>query len=307
MVRWKRGGAPSENVEDRRGQGPATGGSGGFPFQIPNIPMGGKGCAGIGGGAGTLILVAVLLLTGVFKGGGGNTFPIDTDSNIPATPEGSEGIDTENDELAAFVSFVHDDVQAMWNEQFEKGGKEYPEATLVLFTSAVDSGCGFAESALGPFYCPVDSTAYVDLDFFRELQSRFGASGDFAVAYVIAHELGHHTQNVLGTDDKVRREAQENPDDANALSVRQELQADCFAGIWGHSTFEREILESGDLEEGLNAAAAVGDDRIQEQAGGRANPESFTHGSSEQRQRWFKRGFDSGDIDDCDTFAAEDL
>jgi predicted metalloprotease len=294
MVRWKRG-QRSTNVEDRRGAGPASGGLGGLPIPFPN--MGGKGCAGLGGGAGTIVILAILLLTGVFKGGAGGG------SGLPVGPSPG-GSNASDEKLVDFMEFVLDDVQAMWAEKLDG---DYRDATLVLFTGAVDSGCGFAESAVGPFYCPLDEKAYLDLSFFRELRDRFGAPGDFAQAYVLAHEIGHHVQNVLGTSEDVREEQQANPDEANELSVRLELQADCLAGIWGHSLAEQGDLESGDLEEGLDAASAIGDDRLQEQTTGRVDPESFTHGTSEQRKRWLKRGFDSGDVDRCNTFKAEEL
>jgi predicted metalloprotease len=180
--------------------------------------------------------------------------------------------------------------------------REYTDPKLVLFSGSVQSACGMAGAAVGPFYCPGDHKLYLDTSFFRDLRDRFGAPGDFAQAYVIAHEMGHHVQNLLGIDDQVRRQMDQSPDQQNELSVRQELQADCFAGVWAHSTYERGMLEKGDLQEGLRAASAVGDDRLQQQAGGRVNPETWTHGSSQQRETWFDRGFTSGSPDDCDTF-----
>ena len=195
-----------------------------------------------------------------------------------------------------------DDAQNTWRSVL---GPRYQDAKLVLFRDVVRSACGMAESATGPFYCPGDSKVYIDLSFFDELGQRFGAPGDFAQAYVLAHEIGHHVQNLLGVSSKVRRAQESNPRQENALSVRLELQADCFAGMWGHNTQQRGHLESGDVDEGLAAAAAVGDDRIQRQARGYVSPESFTHGSSAQRSQWFRRGFDTGDIKSCDTFAAQ--
>jgi len=194
-------------------------------------------------------------------------------------------------------------VQLSWQEQFAAAGRDYPPTQLVLFEDFVSTACGDATSEVGPFYCPVDQLVYLDLGFFRELATRFSAPGDFAQAYVIAHEFGHHVQNVTGISDRVRQAQQSNPEQQGELSIRLELQADCLAGIWGHSTFEEGILESGDLAEALAAAAAVGDDRIQAQASGRINPETWTHGSSEQRTEWFLRGFQSGDPDACDTFS----
>lgn len=201
------------------------------------------------------------------------------------------------------MSFVLDDTQATWSRILTDGG--YREAQMVLFRDAVQSACGFAQSATGPFYCPGDQKVYLDLSFFDELHRRFGAPGDFAQAYVIAHEIGHHVQTLLGIEDQVRQAQGSRPGQANELSVRMELQADCFAGVWGHSTAERGILEGGDVEEGLNAAAAIGDDRIQQMSRGTVIPDSFTHGSSEQRVDWFRRGFDSGNPEDCDTFYAK--
>jgi hypothetical protein len=206
------------------------------------------------------------------------------------------------DELVQFVSFVLDDVQSTWQRTLPAAGREYRRAKMVLFTDATQSACGVGQAAMGPFYCPLDEKVYIDLGFYRDLKRRFGAPGDFAQAYVIAHEIGHHVQHVLGLAERVRQVQSQRPDQANVLSVRLELQADCFAGIWGHSTAQRDILEAGDVEEALNAASAIGDDRIQKQAGGRTNPETWTHGSSRQRVAWFRRGLESGRIDDCDTF-----
>ena len=205
----------------------------------------------------------------------------------------------EEERLVSFVGFVLDDAQNTWRKL---AGGQYRDAKLVLFRDAVQSACGFAESATGPFYCPADEKVYIDLGFYEELQRRFGAPGDFAQAYVLAHEIGHHVQNLLGTEAEVREARTRRADLANELSVRLELQADCYAGVWAHSTAQRELLESGDVEEGLGAAAAVGDDRLQRMGGGRVVPESFTHGTSEQRQEWFRRGLESGRPESCDTF-----
>jgi predicted metalloprotease len=204
------------------------------------------------------------------------------------------------EELVDFVSFVLDDTQATWRQQLQG----YTDARLVLFRGAVDSGCGYAPAAAGPFYCPRDQRVYVDLGFFEELRSRFAAPGDFAQAYVLAHEIGHHVQSQLGIEAELRRQQQARPSQANELSVRMELQADCLAGVWAHSTARRDLLEAGDLEEGLAAASAVGDDRIQEMATGEVRPEAFTHGTARQRATWFRRGYESGNPADCDTFAS---
>ncbi len=205
------------------------------------------------------------------------------------------------EQAADFMSFVLDDVQNTWAREFTRAGREYERAKLVLFTDAVRSGCGAADAAAGPFYCPEDRKVYIDLGFYNDLKNRFGAPGDFAQAYVLAHEIGHHVQHLLGITEQVRSQ-QTRPDRANALSVRLELQADCLAGIWAHSTNERRLLEEGDVEEALGAASAVGDDRIQKQAGGRVTPETWTHGSARQRAGWFRRGLEAGRTQDCDTF-----
>ena len=215
----------------------------------------------------------------------------------------------EEAQLRQFISVVLADTEDTWGAIFNSAGRTYEQPGLVLFSGAVESACGFAQAAVGPFYCPGDRQVYIDLSFYQELQSRFGAPGDFAQAYVISHEVGHHVQTLLGISERTMAARQRASEaEANALSVRQELQADCFAGIWAHNADRsRQLLESGDIEEGLNAAAAIGDDRLHKQSRGYVSPESFTHGSSQQRVSWFKRGFESGSVDSCDTFAARSL
>lgn len=242
-------------------------------------------------------------------GGGGDPggYGIDPGAldQLPGAPGGAGGLDGAPDpdeKLVGFVSFVLDDVQGFWSRDFARAGQRWEDARLVLFRRATSTGCGPASSATGPFYCPADRRVYLDLGFFRELRDRFGAPGDFAQAYVLAHEIGHHVQHLLGIDGRVRQLQASQPEDANRLSVRLELQADCLAGVWAHSTYERGLLEPGDLEEGLRAAASVGDDRLQAAGGGPVSRESFTHGSAQQRTTWFRAGYDSGDADRCDTF-----
>jgi predicted metalloprotease len=277
-MRWRRGTGGGQ-IEDRRGAGPAA----------------------LGGGVGGLGLVVLLLFYLLGGGGGsGGGGPLEGLPELPAA-QGQTGPDPDA-ELKDFVGFVVQDVQQSWTKAFADSGKQYEPTKLVLFEQATQTGCGIGSAQTGPFYCPLDRKVYLDLGFFRELRSRFGAPGDFAQAYVIAHEFGHHVQNVLGVKSEVRQQQQANPDRANDLSIRLELQADCLAGVWAHSAYEQDLLETGDLEEGLGAAAAVGDDRIQRQTSGRVNPEQWTHGSSEQRVTWFKKGFDSGDPGSCDTF-----
>jgi predicted metalloprotease len=285
-MRWTPGGR-SSNIEDRRGQG-----GGGF----------GRAGMGIGG---TLILLVLSLIFGRdFIGGGGGGY-----DQGPTTTQSSGGdvapVNTtpHEDSLVQFVSFVLDNAQDGWERMLPaQANTQFHDAKLVLFRDAVQSGCGVAQSAMGPFYCPMDEKLYIDLGFYDELQRRFGAPGDFAQAYVLAHEIGHHVQHLMGTDARVRELQDRRPEAANALSVRLELQADCYAGVWGNTVRQQRILDPGDMEEGLRAAAAVGDDRIQRQSTGSVRPESFTHGSSEQRMTWFRRGFDSGRMDNCDTF-----
>jgi predicted metalloprotease len=252
---------------------------------------------GLGGMLVLLVLSVVFMrdfLSLATSGGGGGR----------AAQTSSRPVNDPNEEpQVQFVSFVLDDAQRTWAQILPAQGVQYRRAKLTLFRDAINSACGFAEAATGPFYCPADEKVYIDLGFYDELKQRFGAPGDFAQAYVLAHEIGHHVQNVLGIEEKVRAARRQNPGAANALSVRMELQADCLAGVWAHSTDQRQLLESGDIEEGLGAAAAVGDDRLQRMSTGRVNPESFTHGSSAQRMDWFKRGFTSGSVQSCNTFA----
>jgi uncharacterized protein len=300
-MKWKPG-KRSADMEDRRGAGGAFGGGGGIP-----IPMGRLG----GGGIGTIIVLVIVFFVFIKGGGGGGGFNIpDPTSNfpqVPATGTGGSSVPGSPDEEREFqfVAFVQADAQDFWTQQFQGAGRAYQRAKVVVFHNQVQSGCGLASSATGPFYCPLDQKVYLDLGFFNELQSRFKAPGDFAEAYVVAHEIGHHIQQQLGIEQKVRQESQSNRGDANELSVRLELQADCLAGVWARSTYDRGILENGDLQEGLTAAAAVGDDRIQQQAQGRIDPESFTHGTSEQRAHWLQTGFDSGKLEACDTFSGD--
>ncbi|HSO84638.1 KPN_02809 family neutral zinc metallopeptidase [Thiocapsa sp.] len=316
-MRWKSG-RRSENVEDRRG-----GGVGDSPFG-GRRPLGVGRRVGIGGGVGGLVLVVVLLLLGVdpslllTQGGLG---PIQETSRAPSgqapygdpfgagQPEIRLPSAAVKDELADFVSVVLADTEDTWGEIFKAGGEQYREPTLVLFSGMTRSACGLGEAAMGPFYCPADQRVYIDLAFYDELRRDFGAPGDFAQAYVIAHEVGHHVQNLLGISEQVERSRRRaSPAEANQLSVRLELQADCFAGVWAHRAHKaRSILESGDVEEGLNAASAIGDDRLQRQTRGYVTPDSFTHGSSAQRVSWFKRGLATGEPSACDTFSAKTL
>ncbi len=255
------------------------------------MSFGGFSGAHLGVG-GTLVLIVLSLVfkTNLFNGGGepGATRP------VADTPAENRQVD--------FVTFVLNDVQATWEKLLPDAGVSYRHTKLVLFTDLTSSGCGTAQTATGPFYCPADEKVYIDLGFFQELRDRFAAPGEFAQAYVIAHEIGHHVQKLLGTESKVRRLQRGDPSQQNPLSVRLELQADCYAGIWGHGTAERKLIDDADVSAGLQAAASVGDDRLQRMATGHVSPESFTHGSSAQRTQWFKRGLSSGEIGTCDTF-----
>jgi len=281
-MRWTPGGS-RENLEDRRGQ---RGGGRGFGLPIGRL--------GIGG------FLVLLVLSFIFKvdlfsllGGGGGG---------PATTQAPAAASPEEEKMVEFVNFINNDTQEVWSKQFASSGQTYQPAKLVLFRDSTSSRCGYGAAAMGPFYCPGDQKAYIDLSFYEELKRRFGAPGDFAQAYVLAHEIGHHVQHQLGIDQSVRQAQESNPRQANELSVRMELQADCFAGVWGHSANQRNLLEMGDVEEALTAASAIGDDRIQQQAGSSVNPETWTHGSSSDRVQWFRTGLESGDPERCDTF-----
>ena len=280
MVKFRnRSGGLSDNLEDRRA-------------------IGGRGIAAGGGIIGVVVVVLMQLLGG--GGGGGGGVDLNDVFNQINTDGGSSGtVDPADEPLVEEMSAALDDIQAFWVSE-DGLGRDYQDATLVLFSGAVSTdGCGNAPASVGPFYCPADANAYLDLSFFKQLDSQFDAPGDFARVYVLAHELGHHVQNLLGTSTQVRQaQSGSSTEEANELSVRLELQADCYAGIWGHSAQERGLIEPGDIEEGLDAAAAVGDDAL-----GNGNQESWTHGSSESRQQWFRAGFDSGELDACDTFS----
>jgi uncharacterized protein len=289
-------------VIDRRAQG-SSGGAGMLPG-LGGLP-GGRGGLGVGG----LLLIVVLVIVvpwclrqGGFEGLDGALDPFGDNGTVGS---GSETEVNPDDPTAAFAEAVLEDVQFVWADEFARAGLDYEDTTMVLFRDTTQSACGRASSATGPFYCPADGRVYLDLSFFKELETRFGAPGDFAEAYVIAHEVAHHVQTLLGTNDEVQRRIQEDPDLANELSVRLELQADCLAGVWARSAQGAGILSPGDVEEGLNAAAAIGDDRIQEATTGRIDPESFTHGTSEQRVRWLRTGIQVGNPDACDTFSQD--
>jgi predicted metalloprotease len=284
-MRW-RGERESDNVEDRRGFRPTR-----------------RASLGIGG---LLAVLAISYLTGANPQqilsllGGIQSSTQEQPAGVPG-PAGAP-----SDEAGRFVSVVLGSTEDVWKDAFQRSGQRYVEPKLVLFSEAVESACGFTTAAVGPFYCSADSKVYLDLSFFRELESRFGAPGDFARAYVIAHEVGHHVQNLLGVSGQVSRLQQRGSEaQSNQLSVGLELQADCLAGVWGHfANTERRMIEPGDVEEGLAAAAAVGDDRLQRSAGARVQPESWTHGSSEQRARWFRQGLHAGTVEACDTFGS---
>lgn len=296
-MKWRRA-RRSTNIEDRRGQRAQ------MPIRLPgNIRLGGaKGGAGLGGLA-VIAVFAIAMLAGVDPAvllGGLQTGPAPTQAPRQAPA---------NDEMTQFMAAVLGDTEDTWHPLFRDMGRSYREPTLVLFNDRVASACGAQSAAVGPFYCPPDEKVFIDLGFFRELGTRFQAPGDFAQAYVLAHEVGHHVQNLLGISGKVRQaQSRMSRADANALSVRVELQADCFAGIWAHhADAARGLVEVGDHEEALRAAAAVGDDALQRRATGTVRPESFTHGTAAQRARWFKRGVEAGDPSACDTFAADRL
>jgi len=285
-MRWQ-GRRQSTNVEDRRGSG-------------------GRGLA-VGGGIGGLGVVIAILYFLLGGNPGDVTQSLQVDQ--PYATGAGEPLSAKDEEMGQFVSTVLADIEDIWNTRFQQMGGTYREPKLVLFSGQVDSACGYAGASSGPFYCPGDSKVYIDLLFFEDMQRQLGAPGDFALAYVIAHEVGHHVQNLLGINDQVMaRRGRLSEKDFNKLMVRMELQADFLAGVWAHyANMEPGFLESGDIEEGMNAASAVGDDRIMKRSQGYVVPDAFTHGTSEQRVRWFKKGFETGDINQGDTFGAANL
>lgn len=285
-MRWQRG-RRSSNIEDQRGR---------------RISSGVKG-----GGIGIILLALVGMYFGIDP-----SVILDVGSQLnsdPTTETRSYQPSAEENQLADFVAVVLGDTEDTWRQEFHQKGATYIEPTLVLFSGTVQSACGYAQSAMGPFYCPGDQKVYIDLSFYRDLKYKMNAPGDFAQAYVIAHEVGHHIQNLLGISDKVHAARQQlSEKDYNQLSVRLELQADCYSGVWAnHADRARQVIEPGDIDEALNAASQIGDDRLQQQSRGYVTPDSFTHGTSEQRARWFKNGFRTGDMNSCNTFEARQL
>ncbi|ORM67535.1 KPN_02809 family neutral zinc metallopeptidase [Pantoea rwandensis] len=286
-MRWQ-GRRESDNVEDRRNDSPGLGGGGGRQIRIPR----GKG--------GIILLIVVAVagyygydLTALFEGG------------APVTQQQQRPVNSAQDnEDAKFTKVILATTEETWSTLFQKMGKQYVPPKLVMYRNYTSTNCGTGQSAMGPFYCPADQTVYIDLSFYDDMKTKLGAGGDFAQGYVIAHEVGHHIQKLLGIESKVRQMQQgASQAQANQLSVKMELQADCFAGVWGHYVQQQNMLEVGDLQKALNAAEAIGDDRLQQKSQGRVVPDSFTHGTSQQRYTWFKRGFDSGNPGDCNTFA----
>ncbi|MEO1241114.1 MAG: neutral zinc metallopeptidase [Pseudomonadota bacterium] len=292
-MKW-RGRRESRNVEDRRGA--AAAGGAGILIMLVRFIIGRFGIRGL--------LILGVVGVGLYLAGAN---PIALLQGQPATQQAAAPVD---DETSQFVRVVLAETEDVWSREFQAAGSDYPEPTLVMFNGSVSSACGHASAASGPFYCPADRKLYLDASFFKELAQRFGAPGDFAAAYVIAHEVGHHIQTVTGISNQVRTAQQRarGEGEANALQVRMELQADCYSGVWAHHADRTSgLLDEGDIEEGLRAAEAIGDDTLQRNAGRRVTPESFTHGTSAQRQRWFSSGYRSGDVDACDTFSAPTL
>ncbi|WP_445611710.1 KPN_02809 family neutral zinc metallopeptidase [Hafnia alvei] len=290
-MRWQ-GRRESDNVEDRRGDSTgSSGGLGGGGFRVPR-------------GKGGLILLVVVLVAGYY--GVDLTPLLNGEAPVGQTQTQSQQVNSpEDNQMAKFTSVILASTEDTWSQLFQKMGKQYQDPKLVLYRGATRTGCGTGQSVMGPFYCPADKTVYIDLSFYQEMKDKLGADGDFAQGYVVAHEVGHHVQNLLGIEPKIRQMQQgASKVEQNRLSVKMELQADCFAGVWGHYMQNQQVLEQGDLEEALNAAQAIGDDRLQQQSQGRVIPDSFTHGTSEQRYTWFKRGFDSGNPNSCNTFAS---
>src|SRR5215210_7382199 len=293
-MRWRR--VRNPDVIDRRGAG-----GGGLPM--------GRGGA-VGGGLGVVGVVLFLAIQ-VLGGGSSSAFDVDTglgaDGSAPGQPAGIPRSEDPERDLKDFSTYVFTDAQKTWEQTFRRAGQPYEHARLVLYRDGVRTACGAASSAVGPFYCPGDQIVYLDLSFYGDMQSQLGAGGDFAWAYVIAHEVGHHVQQQLGTSEEVRGLQRDQSDEANELSVRLELQADCYSGVWGNTVYKQGDLQKGDVREAMRAAGAVGDDRLQRRASGSIDPDSFTHGSSEQRRDWFEKGYESGDANGCDTFSPDEL
>lgn len=284
-MRWQ-GRRESDNVEDRRGQsGSPMGGGGGF--RLPS-------------GKGGIVLLIIVLVAGYY---GVDLTGMLTGEPVSQQQTTQRSISPQDEEAAKFTKVILADTEDTWGAIFKDMGRQYPQPKLVMYRGATRTACGTGQSVMGPFYCPADSTVYIDLSFYDEMRNKLGAGGDFAQGYVIAHEVGHHVQKLLGIESKVRQ-LQQNASqaEANRLSVKMELQADCFAGVWGYNMQKQDYMETGDLQEALNAAEAIGDDRLQQQSQGRVVPDSFTHGTSQQRYTWFKLGFDSGDPAQCNTF-----
>lgn len=304
-MKW-RGRQQSSNIEDRRGQGGGLGGLGGSPFGRGGgirIPTGGGSRGGIGSLIGIVVVLGIIwvatgtnpidILTGGSSGGGSAAT---SSSRLPTTGEQAE--------LRDFVGVVVKETEDLWTEVFQASGEDYPEPTVVLFSNQVDTACGAADSSTGPFYCPGDQKVYIDLSFYDQLREQFGAPGDFAQAYVLAHEVGHHIQNITGVLPEFNQRRQSmSQEEANAYSVRVELQADCYAGVWANYAGQEDLLDNGDIEEAVNAAIQIGDDTLQERMQGFAVPKTFNHGTSAQRKTWFERGYTSGNPGDCDTFS----
>jgi uncharacterized protein len=311
-MKWKRGKGGNRDVVDIRGARGSSGGLGGFGGRGGGIPIPG-GIGRMGGGAG-IVVVIVVVLVNVLGGSGGGGFEVGNAFGPQATAPGAENpapIPRSEDpdaDLKDFSVYVFEDVQSTWQRTFAAAGRPYDRAKLVLYSGAVSTnGCGSATSAVGPFYCPGDDSVYLDLSFYKQMADQLGASGDFAWAYVIAHEMGHHVQNESGTTAQVEKAGPDEQTGAEGLSVRTELQADCYAGVWASTVYEEGDLEEGDIKEAFGAAQAVGDDRLQKQATGTVQPDTFTHGTSQQRRTWFDRGYRSADPGNCDTFSADDL
>lgn len=284
-MRWQ-GRRESDNVEDRRNQSPSMGGG---RMRIPR-------------GKGGIVLLIIVMVAGYY---GYDLTPLLTGGEPASQPSSQQRVSPNDDEAAKFTSVIFATTEDTWQKLFQQMGKPWQSPTLVMYRGSTQTGCGTGQSVMGPFYCPADQKVYIDLSFYDEMKTKLGADGDFAQGYVIAHEVGHHVQKLLGIEPKVRQMQQNaSQTQVNQLSVKMELQADCFAGVWGHYMEKQQVLEPGDLQEALNAAEAIGDDRLQQKSQGRVVPDSFTHGSSEQRYSWFKRGYDGGDPGQCNTFAS---